>query len=165
MRHQTNGAFLTAALLLLCAGASADHHGVGRQGGVVVVPGHPGTGVVVGGTLQDPHARGHRSPIVYWSVYDHSTSGPPPSPSERRSPADIDVQPAGRLHLIVEPADSQVWVNGNPLPPGSDVSVGLLTGTYDVQVAHQGFKTESRKVSIEQAATATLEVRLKPEKP
>ena len=140
----------------------ADHKGTGHPGGVVVAPGH-GSGVVVGGRVHDPHG-GHGSPIVYWSVYDHGYPGPP-SDAERRSPADIDVKPAGRLRLIVAPADARVWVNGNPLPPGSDVSVGLLTGTYEVQVAHEGFRTESRKVEIEQAKTAQLEIRLEPEKP
>lgn len=127
---------------------------------MVVVPGH-GSGVVTSGTLPGGHGLGHGAgPVVWWSVYN-TPSGPP----ESKSPYEgLDVKPAGRLHLVVDPPDAHVWVDGNQMPPGSDVSIGLLTGAYTVQVARDGYLTESHQVSIEQAKTAQLQVKLESEK-
>jgi hypothetical protein len=157
--------------LLLAAGAArAEPPGSGSGPGVVVVPGGGGgtgvvvqgggggTGVVVQGRV--PSRRGP-GPVVWWSVYD--TGAPPPpagSPTQ-----DLEPKPAGRLRLVVDPPDAQVWVDGNPLPPGGDASVGLLTGTYTVQAARPGYRSASREVVIERARTALLEIRLEPESP
>jgi hypothetical protein len=149
-------------LALLALGLASQAGAQSRKGGtgVVVVPGH-GTGVVTGGTLHDPHGLGHGAgPVVWWSVYNTPT-GPP----ETKSPFDgLEVKPAGRLHLVVDPPDAHVWVDGNPMPPGADASIGLLTGAYTIQVARDGYLTQSHQISIEQAKTAQLQVKLEPAK-
>jgi hypothetical protein len=123
--------------------------------GVVVVPGHSGSGVVVSGGVPGRH--GSRGPIVWYSIYDTYPAGPP----EKRSPTQgLEVKPAGRLRLVVKPSDAQVWIDGHPLPSGADVSVGLLTGTYTVQAARDGYRAETHQVSIEQAKTANLSIQL-----
>jgi hypothetical protein len=83
--------------------------------------------------------------------------------SERRSPLDFPLQPAGRLVIHVDPADAEVRVQGDPLErhgPTRDVS--LLVGSYTVEVIRPGFHGVREEIAIRQAETREMVVRLRP---
>lgn len=72
---------------------------------------------------------------------------PPPPPA---SPYPIRVNPAGRLLVLVNPVDAEVYLDGVRLQQQADLSyeVGLLAGFHQLEVKKDGYKAHSERVEI-----------------
>jgi hypothetical protein len=74
----------------------------------------------------------------------------PQAPQAPASPYPMHVNPAGRMLILVNPVDAEVYVDGVRLQQQSDLSyeVGLLAGPHQVDVKKDGYKAYSRRVDI-----------------
>jgi tetratricopeptide (TPR) repeat protein len=66
----------------------------------------------------------------------------------------------GHLAVSSQPAGAKVTLNGEFLSLTDFFPLEILAGDYTVEVAREGYRTESRTVSIAPKATETLEVTL-----
>ena len=66
----------------------------------------------------------------------------------------------GYVKVNVDPGESQLRIDGEPVAAGGDVPVPLLTGTHRVVVSLRGYTTEERELEIAAAETAELSVNL-----
>jgi hypothetical protein len=75
---------------------------------------------------------------------------PPAQQEQPASPYPMQVNPAGRVLILVNPVDAEVYVDGVRLRQQDDLSyeVGLLAGPHHVDVKKDGYKPFSRKVDI-----------------
>jgi hypothetical protein len=74
----------------------------------------------------------------------------PAPPPPAASPYPIPANPAGRVLILVNPVDAEVYVDGVRLQQRSDLSyeVGLLAGPHRVDVKKDGYRPYSRKVDV-----------------
>ena len=77
---------------------------------------------------------------------------PPPSPSYS-PPVDVprsQLIPAGRLIILVDPVDAEVWVDGLRLRQNNDLSyeVGLLVGTHTLTVRAEGYDPHEEAINV-----------------
>jgi hypothetical protein len=58
--------------------------------------------------------------------------------------------PAGRLIVLVDPVDAEVWVDGLRLGQNNDLSyeVGLLVGTHTLTVRAEGYDPHEEEIDI-----------------
>jgi hypothetical protein len=131
------------------------------------------TGVVVGRELTPPprslvaFERGPRpAPGPYGGYGDPYYSGRYDYRyrEEQKSPYEnLQIRPAGELLIQVVPSHAQVWVDGYEVKQGADASfsIGLLTGTHQVQVQAEGYKPYLEDVVIDAAKRTVLSVELK----
>ncbi len=135
---------------------------IGSGGPTVFVP-FPGGffGPIIIGDRAIGSGMGHGGPLVYPWGY-HPVIPPAESLYPSHSPYDFEVKPAGRLHISVQPQDTEVLVDGMRLEPVEDhaFDVGLLVGSHTVQVAKEGYRTHTSEASIETAKTTTLSIEL-----
>lgn len=70
---------------------------------------------------------------------------------------------AGRVSIVVQPLDAQVFVDGYQLTKQDDLTyeIGLLTGIHKVEVRREGYKTQSIEVLVEAGRTVPLAIELK----
>lgn len=70
--------------------------------------------------------------------------------------------PAGRVMLLVEPLQAQVYVNGYPLQRQADLTyeAGLLKGEHQIEVTAQGYLAYRRTVQIHGSELIRLTIRL-----
>ncbi len=70
--------------------------------------------------------------------------------------------PAGRVMLLVDPVQAQVYINGYPLQRQADLTyeAGLLEGEHRIEVMAQGYVTYRRTVDIYGGDMFRLTIRL-----
>jgi len=83
------------------------------------------------------------------SPYPMYPYSPQPAPGGQ-TPYPTNVRPAGRLLILVNPVDAEVYVDAVRLQQRPDLSyeVGLLAGPHQVDVKKEGYKAVSQKVDI-----------------
>lgn len=83
-----------------------------------------------------------------------ATTSPPTYPPQ--------VKPAGRLLILTNPIDAEVYVDGVRLQQQSNLSydVGLLAGPHQVDIRKEGFKPFSYKAEIPPGGGMVLPVEL-----
>lgn len=81
-----------------------------------------------------------------YPLYPSNPQGAPGS----QSPYPVKVNPAGRLLILVNPVDAEVYVDSIRLQQRQDLSyeVGLLAGPHQVDVKSDGYKPFSQKLDI-----------------
>jgi len=86
------------------------------------------------------------APQPYWPGTPYPPAAAPPQPS----PYPMQVNPAGRLLILVNPVDAEVYVDGVRLQQREDLSyeVGLLAGPHQIDVRKDGYKTFSKRLEI-----------------
>jgi hypothetical protein len=113
--------------------------------------------------IYPPYQR-HGSPHYYHPPYPPPYFVYPPPYYEPETPWYKDEMPipAGRVVLLVDPLDAEVFVNGLPLGRNNDLSfeAGLLQGNYEVEVKADGYQTQRRKVEIRGGEIIRLTIRL-----
>lgn len=150
---------------------------------------HKDASVAFGLTIEGLHAVGGFPPQPTWSSYyaPWSAWGPPwwvpplplavgPYPSDPTAtpswaypplrpeapnyPASI--KPAGRLVIIVDPVEAEVYVDGVRLPQRANrwYEVGLLAGPHRVDIRQEGFKSLSEAVDIPPGGGLVLSIQL-----
>jgi hypothetical protein len=69
---------------------------------------------------------------------------------QQQSPYPMQVNPAGRLLILVNPVDAEVYVDGVRLQQRDDLSyeVGLLAGPHQLDVRKDGYKAFSKRLDI-----------------
>lgn len=74
----------------------------------------------------------------------------PQMPQPSASPYPIPVNPAGRVLILVNPVDAEVYVDGVRLQQQADLSyeIGLLAGPHHLQVRKEGFQPYSQRLEI-----------------
>lgn len=72
------------------------------------------------------------------------------------------IKPAGRLLILTNPIDAEVYVNGVRLQqqPNLSYEVGLLSGPHQVDIRKEGFKPFSYRVEIPPGGGIVLPVEL-----
>ena len=96
-------------------------------------------------------------------------TGPGPAAAQE-TPAQYPAPTAtGRLRIHAEPADSAVYLDGEYLGLGADLSrihgsLAVGIGTHRLEVVRPGFASEVRTVDVDGADPATVELRLEPER-
>lgn len=106
---------------------------------------------------------GRRYPYRYYLYY------PPyiyPPHHARRKPwyKDELPAPAGRLLVLVDPVEAEVYVDGYPLKRHADLSyeVGLLEGEYLLEVRAVGYQAYEQIIQIRGAKYSEFIIRLDP---
>lgn len=113
----------------------------------------------------------------YWEHRHYPYSYPYPYPyypyppipylryeESRRSPYEsLEVKQAGRLSIVVEPFDAEVFVDGYQLKQKEDLTyeIGLLTGMHKVEAKKEGYKPYSIEVVVEPGRMIPLAIELK----
>jgi len=97
-----------------------------------------------GGSVYSPY---------YWMYYSR----------EGASGYNIEVKPAGRILIQVEPLDAEVYVDGRRLQQLPDLSfqVGLFAGAHHVDIIKQGYERFSEDVTVYPGAGLVIPVKLK----
>ncbi len=103
----------------------------------------------------------HPMPFPWWGwPYGYPPASQPPypgmvTPSSQippppASPYHIPVNPAGRVLILVNPVDAEVYVDGVRLQQQADLSyeIGLLAGPHRVDVKKDGHKPYSQRLDI-----------------
>lgn len=88
---------------------------------------------------------------------------PPPWYGDQGSPyAGLDVQPAGRLTILVDPVDAKVRVDGKELKQMGDLSfqAGLLVGNHKVEARKEGYESFATDVEIKPGGGIFLPIQL-----
>ena len=64
--------------------------------------------------------------------------------------------------IMVEPTEAEVWVDGYRLTPQKDFSyrIGLLTGTHQVEVRAEGYKSYFKEAEILAGKRTSLSIQL-----
>ena len=88
----------------------------------------------------------------YWLHYNQ----------ESASGYNIEVKPAGRILIQVEPLDAEIYVDGRKLQQLPDLSfqAGLFAGTHHVDIIKQGYKKFSEDVTIYPGGGLVIPVKL-----
>ena len=91
--------------------------------------------------------------------------GPAPMPAQSQAPvpqSPVRVNPAGRLLILVNPVDAEVYLDGVRLQQQSDLSyeVGLLAGPHQLDIKKDGYKAYSQRVEILPGAGIYLPIAL-----
>lgn len=84
--------------------------------------------------------------------------GPPRVPTSRRTAASL-----GTLSVRVQPADAEVWVDGERWQwPGDEprLVVEVMEGRHRVEVTRDGFESFSTEVDVRRGETTALNVSL-----
>jgi hypothetical protein len=68
----------------------------------------------------------------------------------------------GALELDVDPADSQVLLDGRPVTAGAALTLPVLKGLHVLKVAHPGYDSQERELNVELGQTLPVSVRLSP---
>lgn len=114
-----------------------------------------------------PYWENRYYPYSYHYPYPYYPYPPPPYlryEESRKSPYDsLEVKQAGRVSIVVQPLDAQVFVDGYQLTKQDDLTyeIGLLTGIHKVEVRREGYKTQSIEVLVEAGRTVPLAIELK----
>jgi hypothetical protein len=100
-------------------------------------------GTIYGGPTDPPPPYGYY-PYPYYPW-------PPPQgyyPPASEPPSQLI--PAGRLIVLVDPVDAEVWVDGLRLGQNNDLSyeVGLLVGTHTLTVRAEGYDPHEEEIDI-----------------
>ena len=114
----------------------------------------------------------HRRPVYphpYFYPYPYPYYPYPPPPYWRHeeymeSPYDnLSVKQAGRITIVVQPLDAEVFVDGFQLRRKDDLTyeVGLLTGIHKVEVKREGYQHQSIDVLVEAGKLVPLTIELK----
>jgi hypothetical protein len=84
-------------------------------------------------------------PQPYWPAAPY-----PAAPAEPPSPYPARVNPAGRLLILVNPVDAEVYVDGVRLQQRADLSyeIGLLAGPHQLDVRKEGYKALSKRLDV-----------------
>ncbi|MFB3819032.1 MAG: hypothetical protein ACE147_15320 [Candidatus Methylomirabilales bacterium] len=92
---------------------------------------------------------GYACPPVAPQPYWPATPYPMPAP-QAGSVYPAAVNPAGRLLILVNPVDAEVYVDGVRLQQREDLSyeVGLLAGPHQLEVRKDGYKAFSKRLDI-----------------
>jgi len=74
----------------------------------------------------------------------------------------LEIKPSGELKIMVEPTEAEVWVDGYRLKPQKDFSyrIGLLTGTHQVEVRAEGYKSYFKETEILAGKRTSLSIQL-----
>lgn len=109
----------------------------------------PSYGQAPGGTI---YGGPSYPPPPHWYYPYPYYPWPPPSPSYS-PPVDVprsQLIPAGRLIILVDPVDAEVWVDGLRLSQNNDLSyeVGLLVGTHTLTVRAEGYDPHEEAIDI-----------------
>jgi len=118
---------------------------------------------------QRPYWEQRYYPYSYPYSYPYHYFPYPPIPYLRyeesnRSPYEsLEVKQAGRLSIVVEPFDAEVFVDGYKLNQKTDLTyeIGLLTGIHRVEVKKEGYKPYSIEVVVEPGKMIPLAIELK----
>lgn len=116
--------------------------------------GPPPGGTIYGGPYPPPYG--------YYPYYPWPPSqGYYPPASEPPS----QLIPAGRLIILVDPVDAEVWVDGLRLGQNNDLSyeVGLLVGTHTLTVRAEGYDPHEEAIDIHGGRHVFRTVRLSPQ--
>lgn len=120
-----------------------------------------------------PYWENRYYPYTYPHSYPYPYYPYPPPPylryeESRRSPYDsLEVKQAGRLSIVVQPFDANVFVDGYQLKQREDLTyeIGLLTGVHKVEAKKEGYKPYSIEVVVEAGRVIPLAIELKKGKP
>jgi hypothetical protein len=102
-----------------------------------------------------PYGRGYYYGYPYYFRY-----------REERSPyQNLEIKKAGELMIKVKPQQVEVMVDGYQLKPREDFSytIGLLTGTHQVEVKAKGYKPYFADVKIQAAKRTSVSITLERE--
>ncbi len=77
---------------------------------------------------------------------------------------EMQFNPAGRLVLLVEPVQAEVFINGHPLQQQKDLShaAGLLQGEHLVQIQAEGYQSYQKTLQLRAGQRLQLNIRLQP---
>jgi hypothetical protein len=124
--------------------------------------------------MLQPHPT-HPMPYPWWGwpPYGYPPSSGAPYPGvpgapylqgtqQPASPYPMPVNPAGRVLLLVNPVDAEVYVDGVRLQQQADLSyeIGLLAGPHRVEVKKDGYKTYSQHLEIVPGSSLYLPIGL-----
>lgn len=88
----------------------------------------------------------------YWVYYNQ----------QEDSPYKIEVKPAGRILIHVEPSDAQAYIDGRKLQQLPDLTfqAALFAGSHHIDIIKEGYKKFSEDVTIHPAGGLVIPVRL-----
>lgn len=116
---------------------------------------------------RDPHYPMHPYPHFYPYPYPYYPYPPPPYwryEDYKESPYDnLSVKQAGRITIVVQPLDAEVFVDGFQLKRKNDLTyeIGLLIGIHKVEVKREGYEHQSIDVLVEASKSIPLTIELK----
>src|SRR3989338_1337037 len=89
----------------------------------------------------------------YWTHYSQDSA----------SGYNIEVKPAGRILIQVEPLDAEVYVDGRKLQQLPDLSfqAGLFAGVHHIDIIKQGYEKFSEDVTVYPGGGLVIPVKLK----
>lgn len=123
----------------------------------------PSYGPAPGGTIYG----GPYPPPSYW-YYPYPYYPWPPSPADYPPASEPRSQliPAGRLLVMVDPVDAEVFVDGLRLRQNNDLSyeVGLLVGKHTLMVRAEGYDSYEEAVDVPGGQHVFRTIRLSPKK-
>lgn len=62
----------------------------------------------------------------------------------------------GQLDVAYRPLDSEVWIDGKKVGLSPDVFKNLVVGVHSVEIRKEGYRSETKSVTIAEGQTATL---------
>lgn len=109
-------------------------------------------------------ARSARPPLPpWWQPHPALTPGAYPRPfAPSTPPFAVPVRPAGRVLLVVDPVDAEVYVDGLRLQQLPDLSyqIALLAGAHRLEVRREGYRTAFHLLDVPPGAGLYLPVSL-----
>ena len=71
--------------------------------------------------------------------------------------------PAGRVSVLVDPLDAEVFIDGHPIGRRPDLTyeAGLLQGRYTVEVRAEGYEPYEKNIAVRGGEVISMTIRLK----
>jgi hypothetical protein len=118
-------------------------------------------GVVPGAEGKDfrPLMTAQYNPYPYSHPYPPPAYGPPPDSNG----SSLQVRASGWVHILVDPPDAEVYLDGIKMDRGEDNAFeeGALTGRHKVEVKKEGYHDYVAYVMVHQAVKERLKVSLR----
>jgi hypothetical protein len=120
------------------------------------------TGFLNSGVSAEEKELKSSGPFLLAQWIPNSQPYPPPSYPSRSGNYGRNTQASGWIHVDVNPADAEVFLNGLPMGrEGNAYEEGVLVGRYKVEVKKEGYLDHTQFVDVYPAAMERIKINLR----